>query len=461
MSAIPSQQRRALADFQSGRYEAARRAFAEAVARSPRDAALREALAETLARLHRWSEAETEARAALELAPSSPSIHDLLGRAALERADHAAALTHLSASLGVRPAHAGTLVNLGVVLHRIGEWEPAVSALHSALRLKPDLLAARLGLSLALLALGRSEEGLEVLAPVSRHPMARFNAGFIRAHRGELAEGLSLMEARLELRDPGAGLGRLWKGESLEGTLLVVPEQGLGDVLLMCGFLAALPSRAREVILLAPQPLARLFETSFPSLQVVTSAEGLRPEAHVSIMSLAHLHGVRSADGFPSSPWLTATATPARAGRPRVGLNWAGNPRYAFDAIRSTSLATLAPLLEETGVEWVSLHKGVREAEAHEAGLPCPLEECEDFHATAQVLAGLDLVISTETAVPNLSAALGIPTVVLTHPSPDWRWLHAHSGITTAAQERLGDWSRPLTIARARVRSLVAAPAAA
>ncbi len=450
-----------VAHFRRGDFTAARRDLQAAAELAPRDAAVREAHAETLARLQRWDEAAAEARAALELAPGRASLLDLLGRAALAEGDHAAALRHLGESLAVRPAHAGTLVNLATVLHRLGEWEAAVSAGEAAMRLEPGSLAARLGLSLALAALGRTDEGLAVLAPAAAHPTARFNAGFILAQRGELAEGLARMEARLELSDPGAGLGRLWQGESVDGLLLVVPEQGLGDALLMCGFLPALAGRARDVAVLAPPPLARLFSAAFPALRVVTSAAGLEPAAHVSIMSLAHHAGVRVREDFPPAPWLPLAPPRPRSPRPRVGLNWAGNPRYAFDAIRSAPLAAFEPLLEETGVEWVSLHKGVREHEAAAAGLPAPLAGAEDFLDTAHVIGGLDLVVSTETAVPNLSSALGVPTVVLTPPAPDWRWRHAHTGITVAAQRTLGDWSHPIAVARAAVRSLAGRAAAA
>ena len=45
-----------------------------------------------------------------------------------------------------------------------------------------------------------------------------------------------------------------------------------------------------------------------------------------------------------------------------------------------------------------------------------------DFLDTAQIVAGLDLVISVDTAVVNLAAALGRPTWALLPPKPDFRW---------------------------------------
>jgi hypothetical protein len=241
-------------------------------------------------------------------------------------------------------------------------------------------------------------------------------------------------------------------------------EQGLGDVLLMSRFLAPLCDRFAQVIVHAPAPLARLLATLDSRLRVVTSLAGEQWDLWCPMMSLPYTLGIRSIAELPLAPWITVAA-PARhaarhTARPRVGLNWAGNPNYTYDYMRSTSLRTLAPLLATEEVEFVSLHRGTREHEAHEQGLAQPLLQAPDFLATAQVLAGLDLVISTETAIPNLSAAMGIPTVVLTVQDVDWRWRSWYAGVTIAAQERSGDWGAPIAIAAdavARLREVRAA----
>jgi ADP-heptose:LPS heptosyltransferase len=42
---------------------------------------------------------------------------------------------------------------------------------------------------------------------------------------------------------------------------------------------------------------------------------------------------------------------------------------------------------------------------------------------TAAVMASLDLVISSDTAIAHLAGALARPTWIALHASPDWRWL--------------------------------------
>ena len=72
---------------------------------------------------------------------------------------------------------------------------------------------------------------------------------------------------------------------------------------------------------------------------------------------------------------------------------------------------------------------------------------------TAVVLSGLDLVISTETAVPNLSAALGIPTCILSTPDPDWRWTCWYAGVSICRQEVAGNWFGAIAGALEVIRS--------
>ena len=76
---------------------------------------------------------------------------------------------------------------------------------------------------------------------------------------------------------------------------------------------------------------------------------------------------------------------------------------------------------------------------------------------SAEVLRTCDLVISTETAVPNLSAAMGIPTVVLTSPDYDWRWTDWYPGVRVCPQWVSGDWTGALAGALEVVGELLVA----
>jgi hypothetical protein len=143
----------------------------------------------------------------------------------------------------------------------------------------------------------------------------------------------------------------------------------------------------------------------------------------------------------------------------RVGLCWAGQARpwlpgfSGLDRRRSTCLATLAPLAAVPGVQFVSLQKGPASEQARAAGFELldVIEAAHDFADTAALIANLDLVISADTSVAHLSAALGKPTWIMVPHAPDWRWMLRrtdspwYSSATLYRQPAPGDWTSVIT----------------
>jgi hypothetical protein len=76
---------------------------------------------------------------------------------------------------------------------------------------------------------------------------------------------------------------------------------------------------------------------------------------------------------------------------------------------------------------FVSLQKDPRPddqvALLERAGIIDLTADLTDFAETAALIACLDLVITVDTSVAHLAAALGRPTWILLPYLPDWRWL--------------------------------------
>jgi hypothetical protein len=226
----------------------------------------------------------------------------------------------------------------------------------------------------------------------------------------------------------------------------------------MSRFFPILLDRFAGVTVLAQKPLARLLATIDERIEIVTDLAAAAAPHYLwcATMSLPFLLGIDAIEKIPNEPWFRLPGPPPRrGGKPRVGINWAGNPSFAYDAVRSTRLEKVAMLLSVSDVEWISLHKGHLEHEAEERGLPQPLRDARDFLDTALVIRGCDLVVSTETAIPNLSAALGIPTCVLTSRDPDWRWGAWYPSAIVCRQECAGSWFAPIAKTLETIREIL------
>ncbi len=429
-----------------------------AVQASPETALFRENLGEALRRSGDLAGAREQGEQAMRLAPERPAAWALLGRVAMDEGDLGGAAMLLGRALQRAPRELDILLSLMVVCSRAGEHALARQYGEIALSVSPEDPRVHTNLGQTYRAEHRFELAAEAFERAGDFPQARFNLGFVRMHQRDLS-GLPLLEARKGL----LGIGRTmtspeWQGEPLAaGTLLVLSEQGMGDTLLMSRFFPQLITLALHVVACVQPPLVALLQHEFPGIRFVSSSEGVECDRWVATMSLPLRLGLRSLDELGTQPWLRVADVPCERERFRVGINWAGNPKYAYDSMRSTHLATFAPLLGIEEVEWVSLHRGHLEHEAAEFGLPQPLATARDFLETARVLRSCDLVLSTETAVPNLSAAMGVPTAVLTSPDYDWRWKDWYPGVRICAQETLGDWNAPMAAALELLGELLAA----
>jgi len=407
--------------------------------------------------------AECELREVLRLDPDDAVAHNLLGVVHVGRREYPAALTAFSAAVRLRTPYVDALLNLAMACNRTGQHELALDACEQALAACPGDALALVNQGVAWRCLGRPDDAKRSFGLADPHPLARLEAGHTLLLEGDLERGLPLFEARRSLRRIGAGLrGAPWPGDSRpHETLLVVPERGPGGFLLMSRFLPALADRFARVVVHAPAALARLVAGIDTRLEVVTSLEGAHWDVWAPIMSLPLLLGVRTLDDVPTAPWIRVPATGGPAGRPRVGINWAGDPAHAWDTLRSTALDSFAPILELPDIEWVSLHRGTREFEADAFGLAQPLRHALDFQDTACVLAGLDLVISTDSAVADLAGAMGVRTCLMSAPCAHWRWNGWYPSVTLCAQQEPGNWFGPISGAAGALLEIVDAAALA
>jgi hypothetical protein len=286
---------------------------------------------------------------------------------------------------------------------------------------------------------------------------------------GRWREGFAEYEWRDHLRTPRTFNGPLWRGENLAGrTLFIHAEQGYGDAIHMVRFLPQIRARAGKVILECRLELKTLFQHSSCADTVIAFGEAIPSfDFYLPMASLPFALGFDDHE-FPAAVLCgrAGNGSTARAGQKlRVGLVWAGNPKHHQDAQRSMRLETLTPLLNISGVEFISLQQPVpeRDAKAFHAckSILHTRPAFNDFLETADFIATLDLVITVDTAVAHLAGALGKPVWVLLQHSPDWRWQTDGTDIPWYPTMRLfrqtvrNDWREPVARVIAGLQALI------
>ena len=227
-----------------------------------------------------------------------------------------------------------------------------------------------------------------------------------------------------------------------DGRLLIHAEQGFGDTLQFCRYAPLAAARGLRVVMEVPKALVRLLQGLAGVDQVVGRGEPLPDfDLHCPMLSLPLALGPAlatipvgaylQADALQVAAWRMRLGAMVLPGR-RIGLAWAGNPALRADIRRSLAPDRLAPLFDLAGVHFFSLQKDGPAAPANPK-LTDLMAEMADFADTASLVANLDLLISVDTAVAHLAAALGKPVRLLDRFDP------AGAGSTDGATARGSD----------------------
>jgi len=409
---------------------------------------------------------------AVELAPHNACAQGELGRALFlaGHLDHALSTCALATSLA--PRNVGILVTFGAALFALGHVEAALEAAADAVAIDPGQFQARANLALALEAVGRLDEAeyqsRRALTGVPDSFAGQHNLAGLRLSRGLLdAESWRLYEARFGMTTQSALIGQVprWTGADISGkTMLLHAEQGYGDTIQFARYAPMVKARGARVILAVAPPLIRLMQT-LDGVDEVVAAGSLPPfDVFCPLASLPGVFDTRLETIPAGIPYLAAD--PEAGVKPRrlssrhlqVGLAWAGNPGFIHDRARSIDAVEFRGLEEVAGVQFHSLQK--------DSEPPFPMMDrmagMTDFADTAALIAGLDLVITVDTAVAHLAGALGKPVWLLSRFLGCWRWLKDRSDspwyptMRIFRQERQGGWAPVLASVRSELANLSA-----
>ena len=399
----------------------------------------------------KYPEALEASERALRLDQVNPDLISARGTARMKLGRNEEALSDFRRVAAAKPAVAYAHHNAANVLMDLGRLEEALSACDASVAAEKDYAPGLLMRANVLQHLLRQEEALaayhEAIAAKPDYHDAYYHRGAALLLYGRFEEGWRDFEHRWQASDCGFDRPKLqaaeWHGEDLNGRSIVVySEQGLGDTIQFARFVPRLAEMGAHVTFLCHPSLVRLFGVFSDRMEIVaTVSPERRFDFQCALVSLAERFRIGSKDLPGPMPYLFAEETRVAAWRERigshgfkVGVAWQGNPKGLIDKGRSVPLAMFAPLAEIEGVRLISLQKthGLDQLAQFPASMRVEtLGSFDDgpdgFVDTAAIMQNLDLVVSSDTAVPHLAGALGRPCWVALKQVPDWRWMMERS----------------------------------
>lgn len=371
-----------IVQFRKGRVQEALKRVEHAIALMPNEALFHRNICEMYRKTKRFDDALAAGRRAVELAPGDTHAHH----------------------------------NLGVLHYHRLELDDAIRSSEAALSLNPDMAGAHFGIAEASLL------------------------------KGDFARGWEEYEWRFKLANTPPLMPPTdrpqWDGERLPPgeTLLLIADQGFGDVIQFSRYIPWAAERCRNVVVAVSRDLFPIISQYRGVTQMFDHWEKKPDFAAWSPLSgLPRLAGTRidtipaevpylRGDTGKSAHWVERLWAVSPRNYRRIGIVWAGRPTHTNDDNRSTTLASLAPLAALPNVTLVSLQKGAAAQEQigrywGRAPLINLGPEIADYGDTMAVIANLDMIITVDTSVGHLAGAMGKPVWIMLPYAPDWRWL--------------------------------------
>ena len=404
-------------------------------------------------RLKDFVAARAACLSAIEINRSSPDLLCLLGQIEFDASGSKdTALALYEEALSIDQCCYPGLLNAGNIYSSMGEYDRAEKYFARALEASPDSLDARYNMGRLCHVQGRLREALQryddVLSMDPMHVKARWNRSLCALLLGDYQHGWTFHDSRHDLEDATGPhvvppLPR-WQGEPLGSKFLVlVSEQGFGDVIQFVRYAKVLAERGVTVRLCIQSQLHAL---------VIASGLDPAPLGHdadfdgqdacwLPLLSLPRLLSVTPEAPLLSSPYLTPLRSHVRKWRNLlaaesdhvIGIHWQGSPYVEAKCLefkgRSLPLDAFAPLAALAGVKLLSLQKGFGSEQMQTCSFADRFLACQaevdatwDFLETAAIIENCDLVVTSDSAVAHLAAAIGKPTWLLLQKVPEWRW---------------------------------------
>lgn len=470
-----------------------------------------------LRQLGREDEALACCAHAIALQPDFSEAYHNRGNLQSARGEEAAAAESFRMALLFRPDFVEAGLNLGQSLLALGQVDEALAVFEDLCRKHSGRSELQLGLAAALAKCGRFDAALAIhderlrtapqdadawvgkgdclyemqrvddalachaqartLAP--DHADANWNAALCHLLRGEFEQGWPLYESGWHngQRQPRRqfDVPRWEAGMPVAGKrVLLHAEQGFGDTFQFCRYARLVKAAGAAEVILEVQPALRAALTGLAGVdRLLARGEALPAfDLHCPLLSLPGVLGTRLESIPVQLAYLAADTARCAAMREalgprralRVGLAWSGSRAFARDR-RPVPLAMLRTLFD-LPVEWVCIQKEIAADDAQALKAIDSMRDASgmlaDFADTAALISELDMVISVDTAVAHLAAALGKPTWLMLAFMPDWRWMLGREDspwyptVRLFRQRQRGDWQPVVDEVGAALRARLA-----
>ncbi|MDA9207794.1 tetratricopeptide repeat-containing glycosyltransferase family protein [Octadecabacter sp.] len=367
----------------------------------------------------------------------------------------------------LNPDDKGILNNYANILSDLGDYERSIELRLRSLEMDPTHLMHHAMIGRCYRGLGQYRDAIEYLTPLvskfPEEPEIELQLAFAQLGASDYGAAFRTYDARWktdEISPAEVPFPKWTDGTDTKGkTLLILPEQGFGDMVLMVRFIPLIAAMGVKVRLVAKGPLLRLLD-GIDGVEWVGKAAKADDSVDywVSLMDLPKLvYGSDDQGTVPQPTQLNLPEDSAARAKSitaqhddmfKVGIVWSGSATYKANTFRSFTHREFLPLAGLPDVQLFSLYKGpfldAFQKDGSAALIVDTASTDRDFADCAATMREMDLVITSDTATAHIAGSLGIPTWVILHWDAFWVYRHAGESTKWYPSMRLFRQAKPM-----------------
>ena len=299
---------------------------------------------------------------------------------------------------------------------------------------------------------------------------AKFNIGWLELLKENFKDGWKNYRYREKINNSAKLLIKIPKLDNLsnlkEKKLFIYSEQGLGDIIQFYRYILLLSKKAKKVFFQVPYSLKYILYSNESSIELVDNFNKLSVcDFQCSLLDLPQIfetdidnipHNIPyiSIDENLKRTWLTKL----NKEKFKIGICWQTGKKIDVDHLqfaqeRSFDLKEFEKIALLNNVELISLQKNSENFKNDKIFKNVKFFENMDhlkpFMDSAAIIENCNLIISCDTSIVHLSAALGKETILILNYNNDWRWgLNRdksiwYNNVKILRQVEPGSWKEP------------------